>query len=73
MLIAIALIVTIVIVFVLEMMGVRRASAGQVDTISEIYWWILAHTNSPTRWALNLGLIAGLVWAGVHLVCNCGV
>jgi hypothetical protein len=70
---AILILVFGAVVVVLELMGVRKTKAGQVDTISEMWWWLTTHTSRPARWALNTALVGFMAWATVHLVCNCGV
>lgn len=69
----VAIIVAVLAVLALELYGVAQSKRGRVDTISELWWWTTDHTPRPLRWALNLALIAALIWAAVHLTCNCGI
>jgi hypothetical protein len=69
----VALITALIAVLVLELYGVVQAKRRRLDTISELYWWLLDHTSRPTRWALNVALVAVLAWTAVHLTCNCGI
>lgn len=71
--IAVALLISIAVVLGLELVGVHRSGQGRTDTISELWWKFTGAVPRPYRWALNIALVAGLVWAAVHLVCHCGI
>jgi hypothetical protein len=65
---AVALIVALALVLVLELVGVMRAKAGKADTISELWWALVARTTRPMRWTLNIVLVLSLIWVAVHLI-----